>query len=46
MTEQASKKRFLTWKLIRRVAIGLAILVCFFRNRGLIAVVDVNMMKG
>lgn len=25
MNEQASKKRFLTWKLIRRVAIGLAI---------------------
>ena len=27
-------------------AIGLAILVCFFRNRGTIAVEDVNMMKG
>lgn len=27
-------------------AIGLAILVCFFRNRGSIAVDDVNMMKG
>lgn len=27
-------------------AIGLAILVCFFRNRGTIAVDDVNMMKG
>ena len=27
-------------------AIGLAILVCFFRNRGSIAVEDVNMMKG
>ena len=27
-------------------AIGLAILVCFFRNRGSIDVVDVNMMKG
>jgi NADH-quinone oxidoreductase subunit K len=25
---------------------GLAILVCFFRNRGSIAVEDVNMMKG
>ena len=27
-------------------AIGLAILVCFFRNRGSISVEDVNMMKG
>ncbi len=27
-------------------AIGLAILVCFFRNRGTIEVDDVNMMKG
>jgi len=27
-------------------AIGLAILVCFHRNRGSIAVEDVNMMKG
>ena len=27
-------------------AIGLAILVCFFRNRGTIAVEDINMMKG
>ena len=27
-------------------AIGLAILVVFFRNRGSIAVEDVNMMKG
>jgi NADH-quinone oxidoreductase subunit K len=27
-------------------AIGLAILVCFFRNRGTIAVADINMMKG
>jgi NADH-quinone oxidoreductase subunit K len=27
-------------------AIGLAILVCFFRVRGTIAVEDVNMMKG
>ena len=27
-------------------AIGLAILVCFFRNRGTINVEDVNMMKG
>ena len=27
-------------------AIGLAILVCFFRNRGTIAVEDVNLMKG
>ncbi len=27
-------------------AIGLAILVCFFRNRGSIAVEDVDMMKG
>jgi NADH-quinone oxidoreductase subunit K len=27
-------------------AIGLAILVCFFRNRGTIDVADVNMMKG
>lgn len=27
-------------------AIGLAILVCFFRNRGSIAVEDVNMMRG
>ena len=27
-------------------AIGLAILVCFFRRRGTIAVEDVNMMKG
>ncbi|MDE0113200.1 MAG: NADH-quinone oxidoreductase subunit K, partial [Albidovulum sp.] len=25
---------------------GLAILVCFFRNRGSIAVYDVNLMKG
>lgn len=27
-------------------AIGLAILVCFFRNRGSIAVEDVNVMRG
>ena len=27
-------------------AIGLAVLVCFFRNRGTIAVEDANMMKG
>ena len=27
-------------------AIGLASLVCFFRNRGTIAVEDVNVMKG
>ncbi|SFQ94788.1 NADH-quinone oxidoreductase subunit NuoK [Poseidonocella sedimentorum] len=27
-------------------AIGLAILVCFYRNRGTIAVDDVNVMKG
>jgi NADH-quinone oxidoreductase subunit K len=27
-------------------AIGLAILVCFHRNRGTIAVEDVNVMKG
>jgi len=27
-------------------AIGLAIIVCFFRNRGTIDVEDVNMMKG
>jgi NADH-quinone oxidoreductase subunit K len=27
-------------------AIGLAILVCFFRNRGTIAVADINMMRG
>ena len=27
-------------------AIGLAILVCFFRNRGTIDVADVNVMKG
>ena len=27
-------------------AIGLAILVCLFRNRGTIAVEDVNVMKG
>jgi len=27
-------------------AIGLAILVCFLRNRGTIAVEDVNVMKG
>ena len=27
-------------------AIGLAILVCFFRNRGSIAVEDVSVMKG
>ncbi len=27
-------------------AIGLAFLVCFFRNRGSIAVEDINMMKG
>ena len=27
-------------------AIGLAILVCFFRNRGTIYVEDVNVMKG
>jgi len=27
-------------------AIGLAIIVCFFRNRGAIDVEDVNMMKG
>jgi len=27
-------------------AIGLAILVCFYRNRGSIAVDDINVMKG
>ncbi len=27
-------------------AIGLAILVCYFRNRGTIDVEDINMMKG
>ncbi len=27
-------------------AIGLAILVCFYRNRGTIDVADINMMKG
>jgi NADH-quinone oxidoreductase subunit K len=27
-------------------AIGLAIVVCYFRNRGSIAVEDVNLMKG
>ena len=27
-------------------AIGLAIIVCFFRNRGTIAVADINVMKG
>ena len=27
-------------------AIGLAIIVCFFRNRGTIAVEDINVMKG
>jgi NADH-quinone oxidoreductase subunit K len=27
-------------------AIGLAILVCFFRNRGTIAVEDINNMRG
>ena len=27
-------------------AIGLAILVCYYRNRGSIAVEDINMMKG
>lgn len=27
-------------------AIGLAILVCYFRNRGSIAVEDINMMRG
>ena len=27
-------------------AIGLAILVCFFRNRGTIQVEDINVMKG
>ncbi|MEO1329701.1 MAG: NADH-quinone oxidoreductase subunit NuoK [Pseudomonadota bacterium] len=27
-------------------AIGLAILVCFFRNRGSIAVEDINVMRG
>ncbi|MWD27574.1 NADH-quinone oxidoreductase subunit NuoK [Aquicoccus sp. SCR17] len=27
-------------------AIGLAILVCFFRNRGTISVEDINVMKG
>ena len=29
-----------------RAAIGLAILVCFFRNKGSIAVDDANVMKG
>jgi NADH-quinone oxidoreductase subunit K len=27
-------------------AIGLAIIVCFFRNRGTIAVEDINVMRG
>ena len=27
-------------------AIGLAILVCYYRNRGSIAIEDINMMKG
>ena len=29
-----------------RAAIGLAILVAYFRNRGSIAVEDINLMKG
>ncbi len=33
-------------EIIASYAIGLAILVCFFRVRGTIAVEDVNMMKG
>ena len=34
------------WLHAAEAAIGLAILVCFFRNRGTIAVEDVNVMKG
>ena len=33
-------------KIAKPMAIGLAILVSFFRNRGTIAVEDVNVMKG
>jgi len=37
---------FLNRKNVIILAIGLAILVCFFRNRGTIDVEDVNVMKG
>ena len=37
---------FLLTVAAAEAAIGLAILVCFFRNRGTIAVEDVNVMKG
>ena len=37
---------FLLTVAAAEAAIGLAILVCLFRNRGTIAVEDVNVMKG
>ena len=36
----------LTTRTIVLLAIGLAILVAYFRNRGSIAVEDINLMKG
>ena len=33
-------------RLLREAAIGLAIVVIYFRNRGSIEVEDINMMKG
>ena len=38
--------RFVLTGAAAEAAIGLAIIVCFFRNRGTIAVEDVNVMKG
>ena len=43
MTKSRSRGR---WVAAAEAAIGLAILVVFFRNRGSIAVEDINMMKG
>ena len=50
-SEQGKEFYIVSGELLNTVAaaeaaIGLAILVCFFRNRGTIDVEDVNVMKG
>ena len=44
--ELAERREKARAKAAAEAAIGLAILVIFYRNRGTIAVEDVNMMKG
>ena len=45
-TQDTSEFSGLVTVAAAEAAIGLAILVCFFRTRGTIAVEDVNVMKG